>query len=566
MADVEIRGKISVNTGNTQKSVNEMLESIKQTKKALGDAKVGSEEYKAAQDKLKKQTDELNKTMDQSSGSFTKLKGTLGQVVPGLDSASKGAAGFGKQLWLLVANPIVAIIAGIVLALTLLFKAFTSTNEGADKMKQIMAGVGAAIDVLRDRVLAVGKAIGQFFSGDFKKALETGRAAVSGIGQEIADEFAAAADATRIIQELNDTMRSISISRAELNRDLAKAKEIMADSDASFAQRTLALRMVREKESIQNKKELKAAEDAFNAQVRLNNLSDTSDEDLDKETALKIRMIDLQTNSANQLRALNRMERTLKREEEQKALADQKVIDEHKKLAAEELSQFLLDLSALDAADKKKQDEDADFYAQREISRASALAQNRQIEYDRAQALKNQEKADEQALLEFKLAVYGQQLDNLATLGNTIQQFAGKNRAALATGIILEKAAAIGQILISGKIANGKSLAASPATFGQPFIGIQNVITGLQIASTIKAASTALGQLGQSDSGGSSSLIQSASAPLAPQRSSTQLDASSIQGVGNAAAGGVGRSFILDADIKSNQERQARIARAARLS
>jgi hypothetical protein len=39
--------------------------------------------------------------------------------VPGLDAAAEGAAGFGKQLWLLVANPIVAIIAGIVAALTI---------------------------------------------------------------------------------------------------------------------------------------------------------------------------------------------------------------------------------------------------------------------------------------------------------------------------------------------------------------------------------------------------------------------------------------------------------------
>ena len=179
MADVEIRGKISVDTGNTQKSVNEMLESIKQTKAALKDAKVGSEEYKAAQAQLKKQTDDLNKTMDQSSGSFSKLKGTLGQVVPGLDAASEGAAGFGKQLWLLVANPIVAIIAGIVAALTLLYKAFASTNDGADKLEQIFAGVGAAVEVLRDRVLAVAGAIGKFFSGDFKAALEDGKKAVS---------------------------------------------------------------------------------------------------------------------------------------------------------------------------------------------------------------------------------------------------------------------------------------------------------------------------------------------------------------------------------------------------
>lgn len=73
MADVEIKGRISVDTGNSQKSINEMLEKIKQTKQALKDAKVGSDEYKAAQAQLNNQQKELNKTMDQNSGSFSKL-------------------------------------------------------------------------------------------------------------------------------------------------------------------------------------------------------------------------------------------------------------------------------------------------------------------------------------------------------------------------------------------------------------------------------------------------------------------------------------------------------------
>ena len=65
--------------------------------------------------------------------------------------------------------------------------------------------------------------------------------------------------------------------------------------------------------------------------------------------------------------------------------------------------------------------------------------------------------------------------------------------------------------------------------------------------------------------GGGSASIPNLSSPLAPQQTSTSLNAGSIQGVGNAAAGGVNRSFVLDADIKSNSERQSRIARAARL-
>ena len=57
----------------------------------------------------------------------------------------------------------------------------------------------------------------------------------------------------------------------------------------------------------------------------------------------------------------------------------------------------------------------------------------------------------------------------------------------------------------------------------------------------------------------------SASAPVLPIQMGTQLNQASIQGIGNAAAGGVNRSFILEADINNSNERQIRLQRAARL-
>jgi hypothetical protein len=52
-------------------------------------------------------------------------------------------------------------------------------------------------------------------------------------------------------------------------------------------------------------------------------------------------------------------------------------------------------------------------------------------------------------------------------------------------------------------------------------------------------------------------------APIAPQAQTTQLDQSSINAVGNAAAG---RAFVLNTDIQNNQERIARLNRAARIN
>lgn len=568
MADVEIRGKISVDTGNTQSSVNEMLEKIKQTKAALKDAKVGSEEYKAAQAQLKKQTEELNKTMDQNSGSFGKLKETLGQVVPGLDAAAEGAAGFGKQLWLLVANPIVAIIAGIAAALVVLYKAFASTNDGADKLEQIMSGIGASIDVLRDRVLKVAGAISKFFSGDFKAALEEGRAAVSGIGQEIADEFAAASQATKVLQDLEDSMREITVGRAKLNRDLAQAKETMNNADASFAERRAALNKVRAAEAEQNAKELAQARAEYEAYSRQIGLSDSSDEALDKQAQLKAKLYQLEESSATALRSLNRMDRTLAREEQAKADAERKAREDKEKQQwdaklkqikdraeaerseAELTAQTIADLSAADVARKKQEDEEKDALALKEQERASFAADMMVYNYETQKRLSNEE-----VLLRRQ-----QQQEVAMIIDNAMNVFGRQTMAG--------KALAVANALMNTYSGATDALRAK-STLPSPFDVIAKVANVATVLATGFKQVKAINQVqipGMGSGGTFGNTSITASAPIAPQQSTTALNAGSIQGVGNAASGGVNRSFVLDADIKSNQERQARIARAARLS
>jgi len=84
--------------------------------------------------------------------------------------------------------------------------------------------------------------------------------------------------------------------------------------------------------------------------------------------------------------------------------------------------------------------------------------------------------------------------------------------------------------------------------------------TGFEAVKNITAV-----QVPNTSSGGSSGSFPTVSAPLAPQRSTTSLDAASIQGVGNAAKEGAGRAFVLNTDIKDSQEREALLVRQARL-
>ena len=95
-------------------------------------------------------------------------------------------------------------------------------------------------------------------------------------------------------------------------------------------------------------------------------------------------------------------------------------------------------------------------------------------------------------------------------------------------------------------------------------LGLAPVAAGLAIASGIKNIQS-IAAVEVPGGGASGGAVPSASAPIAPTQTSTALNAKSIQGVGNAAAQGVGRTFVLDSDIKSSGERQARLTRAARL-
>ena len=289
---------------------------------------------------------QMNKTIEgtsKSTKSFTDLSSSVGNLVPGFNKLNGAGQGVLKTMWSIVANPIGAIIAAIVLAVTALYKAFASTKAGGEQVEQMMAGLSAIIDVVRDRVLKVGQAIAKFFSGDFKGALKDARSSVSGIGGEIEKEFKQAAQAKKYLQEVDDAIRGLSVSRAKLNRDLAKSKEIITDENASYAEKKKAINEVRIAEEKQTNAELKNAEKKLKAIKLANSLSDTNKENLDKQAAAEAELFALQEKSATDRRAIRKTEERADKEEQArlKTIADERnakakeVNDKAKALAKE---------------------------------------------------------------------------------------------------------------------------------------------------------------------------------------------------------------------------------------
>jgi hypothetical protein len=267
-----------------------------------------------ASNKTSKSVDDLGNSAIKSNekfGAFGNMKSSITSLVPGLGAVGKGVDGLGAKFMRLLANPIVLLIAGIVAGLTLLFKAFTSTKDGGDQLAQVMSGLSAVVDVVRDRILNVGNAIVKFFSGDFKGALAEGKKAVSGFGAEVTKEFKAAANATKQLQQVEDAFNRLSVSRAKVNRDLAISKELLTDENASFEDKRKALEKIKKTEGEQTRQELANAKKKYEAIKAQNALSDTSREDKKKEQDAMIALIALEERSATDRRAINKQEKTL---------------------------------------------------------------------------------------------------------------------------------------------------------------------------------------------------------------------------------------------------------------
>ena len=158
---------------------------------------------------------------------------------------------------------------------------------------------------------------------------------------------------------------------------------------------------------------------------------------------------------------------------------------------------------------------------------------------------------------EIKSKHLNDQLNETKNIGDSISEVIGKQTA-------VGKGLGIATALINTYQGATDALRAK-STLPSPFDVVAKIVNVSAVLATgFKAvkAITAVQVPGGGGGGGGGANIAS---PVAPTQASTKLDSASIQGVGNAAGAGVGRSFVLESDISNNAERTAMLNRAARL-
>lgn len=313
----------------TAQNITDINKSIKDLKSELENTELGSEQWNTLAGDLGEAENALGK-VNTATQKAKESQQTLGETLtnlPGpIGATIKGAQALNASLMKLVLNPIGAIIAAIVLGLTALYKAFTSTKAGGEMVERVMAGLGAVMDVLRDRVLKVGEALVKFFTGDFAGAADDIRGAFSGIGEEIAGEFNEAMRLKGELQAITDAERELTKSRAEQNKEIAKAKLVINDETKSYKQRQEALEEVRKAEIALSKQEEILAQRKYEAIRAQNALSDSSKEALDAEAAAFVVLQNAQLQSLTKQKELFDQQKALRDRErsEQKAAADKR--------------------------------------------------------------------------------------------------------------------------------------------------------------------------------------------------------------------------------------------------
>ena len=195
---------------------------------------------------------------------------------------------------------------------------------------------------------------------------------------------------------------------------------------------------------------------------------------------------------------------------------------------------------------------------------------------DARKGISDQEVATEKAAAQAKQEINMAYLGLFEQFGNVLGQLAGKNKALAIAGIVISQAAAIGQIVAQTGIANAKAVAASPLTFGAPWVLINTISAGLSIASTIAGAVKSIQQInsaassaGVSGGGGGSANTAAPSLPKVSSASAPQIQTGGgmnpTQQIGETIAGAQKpiKAYVVSGDISSQQALDRRTNRAA---
>jgi hypothetical protein len=620
MAEKKVKVKVDVET-NAAGSIAQ----LKELKKQLKETAAGSADFKKIQEEIDDLTDKIKVSKQQAGDWIDALEsagGPIGALGGALNKAKLATISFGAALKATGIGLIVAAVGGLVAAF--------NNVEGAGKkleplmigLEKILGGIFSAVEPLIDAFLDlalkalpyVTKGVSIFYSGLVSLFTLVKEGGV-GIGKILKGVFTL--DNDLIKEGWNQLTGSWDKTVATFNETSVRfeegTKRVTKTEKKNLEERQknwdeAARKRKEEEERARKEKEEK---DKAAADAELDAFKETLGERERSEYEAGLKLNERRA----ALLAAGKDDFTIVEEAYQKELAeikkkyddqaaeeqkkkDEKEAERLKKKAEEERGILLSGLQAqFEALDRQNKQSELDFEQdmarfaeQRQIlaqQEATDLQNTELTEFQKTEirkkyadariAITDQEIATEKAAMMAKHDINMAYLGLFEQFGSLLQQVAGKNKGLAIAGIIIQQAAAIGQIIANTAIANAKSVAASPLTGGMPWVAINTISAGLSIAATIAGAVKSIQQINQAASqagvkGGSGGSVGAAPNIPAPRVAGASAPTISTTGGMNpntqiaetiAAARAPMKAFVVSGEISSQQALDRRTSRAA---
>ncbi len=262
------------------------------------EVKVDTSEVKQAENAFTRFTNKASQAFSGLGGKLKDVGDKFGELPGVVGNASTSLMGLGRSMLALVANPIGAVIAALVGIFVALKESLSKTEDGMDAVARVTGAFSALVKPLVETVSSLAVVL------------------VDGLGaalEMVSSLFGGAADEGRKLADLNDQLEDQEIALAELranqNKQLAQARELLSDSNAALGDRKKALDQVRKSETDLASKELKFAQDRLKAaklDQQLNGATEASKKAISEAT---IGVANAETELAAKRRLFNREEK-----------------------------------------------------------------------------------------------------------------------------------------------------------------------------------------------------------------------------------------------------------------
>jgi hypothetical protein len=218
--------QISFKIGQAQKAIEQTTGELKKAPPEIKKFSTGLKEAAANSDLLGGVTAKATEVQERFTQAQELAKLAVGGNVTALGALRLALIATGLGALLVVLGSLVTFL--------------TKTAEGTRLVENVMAEVGAVVNVVIDRFGAFGKAVTQILRGDFSGAAATAKAAMSGLGDEIKREVKLSGDLSKARQQLDiDTNNNIATNKRLLN-DVERLKNLRDNEFLGIKQRQAA--------------------------------------------------------------------------------------------------------------------------------------------------------------------------------------------------------------------------------------------------------------------------------------------------------------------------------------